>query len=291
MLITNIKALRINLISCYSLVKPHRNNMTSSHNTVSAINAFSDNYIWAIGSNKNDFITLVDPGDAKVCIDFIEKNNKILTDILITHHHADHVGGINELVQYGQQKSWSITIHGPANETIPHRNVALVENDTVTLPELELTLNVIDLPGHTLGHIAFSSEEYLFCGDTLFSGGCGRLFEGTPQQMHDSLGKLSHLSPNTLVFCAHEYTAANLHFALTVDPENSELINYFNQVTQLREQGVATIPTTIGLEKQINPFLRCQEVALQQSASDYNNQKVALGVDTFSVIRQWKNNF
>lgn len=265
--------------------------MTTSHSTVTAITAFSDNYIWAIGSPDNKQLAIVDPGDAQVCIDYIETNNQILSALLITHHHPDHVGGINDLVKYCQQKSWPLTIYGPANEDIPQRDVSLIEGDEVNLSTIGIKLKVLDLPGHTAGHIAYFNEHYLFCGDTLFSAGCGRLFEGTAQQMHHSLTKLSNLPNNTKVYCAHEYTAANLNFALTVDPENFELINYFNQVTQLRSTNQATIPTTIGLEKDINPFLRCQYQALQDSASDYSCDKVALGAETFSVLRQWKNNF
>ncbi|MFQ3287976.1 MAG: hydroxyacylglutathione hydrolase [Alteromonadaceae bacterium] len=263
--------------------------MTTS--TVTPIKAFSDNYIWSIGTTTKSNIALVDPGDAQVCIDYINKNQLILSAILITHHHADHTGGINVLVDFCKEKSWPLTIYGPANEHIPQRDIALVEDDVIELKEIDIKLTIIDLPGHTAGHIAYVNEHSLFCGDTLFSGGCGRLFEGTAQQMYQSLNKLSGLSENVQVFCAHEYTAANLAFALTVDPENIDLINYFNQVSHLRAQNKATIPSSIGLEKSINPFLRCQLAPLQQSAEDYTNSKVALGVDTFTVIRDWKNNF
>ncbi len=265
--------------------------MTMTTTIVTAINAFSDNYIWSIGTTKNNNIALVDPGDAQVCIDYINTHQLTLNSILITHHHADHTGGINALVDFCKEKAWPITIYGPANENIPQRDIALIENDMVELSQLDITLKVIDLPGHTGGHIAYVNEQYLFCGDTLFSGGCGRLFEGTAPQMYQSLNKLSALSNHIQVFCAHEYTAANLTFALTVDPENLDLINYFNQVSQLRAANKATIPSTIGLEKSINPFLRCQLTPLQQSAEDYTNGKVMLGVETFTAIRQWKDNF
>jgi len=267
-------------------------NVQNNEIKITAIHAFTDNYIWAIGSNQNNKVAIVDPGDARVCIEYIEKNRKVLSSILITHHHPDHVGGINDLVNYCKKNDWPLTIYGPANETIPQIDVALVEDDIVRLNDLAIELSIIDLPGHTAGHIAYVNDSYLFCGDTLFSGGCGRLFEGTAEQMHHSLNKLSNLSESIQVFCAHEYTAANLNFALTVDPENFELITYFNQVTNLRAQNKATIPTTIGLEKSINPFLRCQYTALQESAAAYNNDDdVELGVETFSILRQWKNNF
>jgi len=265
--------------------------MTMTTSTITAIKAFSDNYIWSIGTTKNSNIALVDPGDAQVCIDYINTHQLTLNSILITHHHADHTGGINALVDFCKEKSWPLTIYGPANEHIPQRDIPLVEDDVIELKEVDIKLTVIELPGHTTGHIAYVDEHYLFCGDTLFSGGCGRLFEGTAKQMYQSLNKLSCLSEDIQVFCAHEYTAANLAFALTVDPENIDLINYFNQVTNLRAQNKATIPSSIGLEKNINPFLRCQFSPLQQSAEHYTNGKVALGVDTFTVIRDWKNNF
>ena len=258
---------------------------------ITGINAFSDNYIWSIQSSTSNKIALVDPGDATVCLAYIEQNKLILTAILITHHHRDHVGGIETLVNYCKAQQWPLTVYGPANENIPHWDVKLIENDRVELTELGATFNVLDIPGHTAGHIAYVNDDFLFCGDTLFSAGCGRLFEGTPQQMHNSLNKLTALPSHTKVYCAHEYTAANLNFALTVDPENFELIHYFNQVNTLRAQNKPTIPTTIALEKQINPFLRCNTPAIQQSATDYNNKATVDEVDTLAVIRQWKDNF
>ena len=263
---------------------------------VTAIKAFSDNYLWAITHNSK--AALVDPGDASVCITFLEKNQLQLNSILITHHHADHTGGINELVAYCQQKQWPLTIYGPANENILHCNVKLSQDDMVHLPELAISFKVIDLPGHTAGHIAYfcdNDEEaivpLLFCGDTLFSGGCGRLFEGTPAQMLNSLTKLANLPETTQVYCAHEYTQANLQFALTLDPNNATLINYNKQVQKLRAQQQATIPTTIGLEKQINPFLRSHQPAIQASAKQFDNSVQTSKLDTFGAIRRWKDQF
>jgi len=258
---------------------------------VSMIKAFSDNYIWAISSNTGNHMALVDPGDANVCIEFIEQEQMQLSTILITHHHADHVGGINTLVEYCKSKQWPLTIYGPEKEKIPHCDVALNEQNKVTLDDLALAFRVIDLPGHTSGHIAYLAEDNLFCGDTLFSGGCGRLFEGTPSQMLTSLEKLSALPERTRVYCAHEYTQANLIFALTVEPTNSELVHYYNQVLQLREQDIATIPTSIMLEKKINPFLRCASATLLASASEFSNNNVTDKLQAFSIIRAWKDNF
>jgi hydroxyacylglutathione hydrolase len=266
---------------------------TNSPINITPIKAFSDNYIWAL-TNKN-VATLVDPGDADVCIEFLEKNQLVLNTILITHHHSDHTGGISALVDYCQQKQCSLTVYGPANEIIPHCDVQLKENDTVVIDELGLTLQIIDLPGHTAGHIAYFDNEHsspiLFCGDTLFSGGCGRLFEGSPEQMLNSLTKLADLPEHTKVYCTHEYTQANLAFALTVEPNNQNLINYNNQVNGLRNQGDSTIPSTIQLEKQINPFLRCHKQSVQASARQFSPETSATAQGTFTTIRRWKDQF
>jgi hydroxyacylglutathione hydrolase len=260
---------------------------------ITPIKAFTDNYIWAITNKK--VATLVDPGDASVCIEFLEQNKLTLNSILITHHHSDHTGGINNLVDYCQQKKWSLTVYGPASENIPHCDVKLHENDTIVLDKLNIDFRIIDLPGHTAGHIAYVTSVHLtpilFCGDTLFSGGCGRLFEGSPEQMLHSLTKLADLPNNTQVYCAHEYTQANLAFALTVEPNNQELVNYNNKVSELRSKGYATIPSTIELEKQINPFLRCHKQSIQTSAKQFATNTNATPQDTFTTIRRWKDQF
>ena len=260
---------------------------------INAIQAFSDNYIWAISNNNS--VALVDPGDADVCINYIEQNKLILNSILITHHHADHTGGINQLVTYCQQKSWPLNVYGPANENIPQCDVKLTENDVVKLPDLDITFRVIDLPGHTAGHIAYftNKEEIplLFCGDTLFSGGCGRLFEGTAEQMLTSLHKLSSLPDQTLVYCTHEYTQANLKFALTVEPNNQALITYSEQVNELRENQLITLPTSIRLENKINPFLRSHIPEIQANAKIFDSKTKDNNLSTFTAIRRWKDQF
>ncbi|WDE09589.1 hydroxyacylglutathione hydrolase [Thalassomonas haliotis] len=263
--------------------------------TVTAIKAFSDNYIWSIGSKASNEIALVDPGDAEVCIEFIERNQLQLTNILITHHHSDHVGGINALVEYCRQHDWPLTVYGPATENIPHCKVKLSEGDQVCLKAPKLSLQVLDVPGHTAGHIAYigasNSENYLFCGDTLFSGGCGRLFEGTAAQMSASLAKLAALPENTQVFCAHEYTRANLDFAVSVEPDNKDLIHYLHQVKDRRTQGLSTIPSSIGLELKINPFLRCHSPQIIDSARAFSPDEPPSQVATFSAIRALKDQF
>ncbi|TWX71961.1 hydroxyacylglutathione hydrolase [Colwellia demingiae] len=265
--------------------------MTNSHQIVTAIKAFNDNYIWAISSENKDKIALVDPGDAVVCIEYLQENNLALSAILITHYHKDHVGGIEKLLEYSKDKAWPVTVYGPATENIAQLDITLKENDTVDLTDLNCQFTVLDLPGHTKGHIAYYNEKMVFCGDTLFSGGCGRLFEGTPQQMHHSLTKLSNLAADTLIYCAHEYTQANLAFALAVEPNNIDLHNYAEQVNVKRQQNQATIPSNIALELQINPFLRCHEHSIKLAAQTYSKQTQGNDSEVFSAIRAWKDNF
>jgi len=276
-----------------STIQPINSSIGLNPVKITPIKAFSDNYIWAI-TNKQ-VATLVDPGDASVCIEFLEKNTLTLTSILITHHHSDHTGGINQLVDYCQQKKWSLTVYGPANENIPQCDVKLNENDLVVLDELNINFRIIDLPGHTAGHIAYFATDHvmpiLFCGDTLFSGGCGRLFEGSPEQMLNSLTKLADLPENTQVYCTHEYTQANLAFALTVEPNNQALVTYNKKVNELRSKGYASIPSTIQLEKQINPFLRCHKQSVQASAQQFATDSNGTPQDTFTTIRRWKDQF
>ncbi|TRX56745.1 hydroxyacylglutathione hydrolase [Thalassomonas sp. M1454] len=267
---------------------------------IKAIHAFSDNFIWCIINTSNSHCVLVDPGDANVCIDFIEQNNLHLTDILITHHHSDHVGGLAQLLEFAKANGSAITIYGPATENIKLLDQKLVQDDVISLFDSALSFSVIDLPGHTSGHIAYycaclnnstDKDDVLFCGDTLFSGGCGRLFEGTAAQMLNSLTKLSNLPEHTKVYCAHEYTLANLHFARTIEPKNSQLQSYYEKVVDLRAKDIATIPSTIGLEKQINPFLRSHCSSIKQVAEQQSTQLLETDVKVFAIIRSLKDNF
>lgn len=264
---------------------------STAKNVISPIKAFSDNYIWAISANHCDQLILVDPGDANVCIEYLEKHHKTLSAIFITHHHADHIGGIEALHQYCQDKGWQIEVYAPLHENIPFATQKLQQGDTVDLPIFDLTFNIIDLPGHTLGHIAYHADDILFCGDTLFSGGCGRIFEGTPQQMHTSLTCLKELPERTRVYCTHEYTLANLTFALTVDPTNIELVHYYNQVQALRAANKVTLPSSILREKQINPFLRCHDEKIQASVQEFTQLAMSSALETFTSLRRWKDTF
>ncbi len=268
-----------------------QNKIAERNIIVTAIPAFSDNYIWAITNTTSENLVLVDPGDAQVCIDYITANNKILTEILVTHHHSDHVGGLAALKAYCQKNKWPLTVYYPENKNIVEGDITVNETSIIDLASLNCQFSVIELPGHTLDHIAYLTEQQLFCGDTLFSGGCGRLFEGTPAQMHHSLSKLSALPETTQIYCAHEYTQTNLNFALAVEPTNLELINYYNQVQELRDNKQITLPSSIGLEKSINPFLRCHVAEVIESASLYKEMPLNSPTETFAAVRNWKDNF
>lgn len=253
------------------------------------IPAFNDNYIWLIHNEKHAVV--IDPGDAHPVIQFLEQQSLQLDAILITHHHHDHVGGIQALLSHSQDA----TVYGPAHEAIPQRQVAVDQGDQITLPPLGITLEVLAVPGHTLGHVAYvthltSEQPVLFCGDTLFSGGCGRLFEGTPAQMYASLQKLAALPTNTFVCCAHEYTLSNLMWALEVEPDNTTLQTYYEQASELRQAQQPTLPSTIGLELQINPFLRTGVPAIQLSAAAYAGQPAHSPSEVLAQLREWKNN-
>jgi len=248
--------------------------------------AFADNYIWMLHDGQSALV--VDPGDAAPVVQALQREGVQLQSILVTHHHADHTGGVDAL-----RDATGAKVYGPARETIPEPLQRLSDGDTVQT--LGLTFQVMDVPGHTAGHIAYyctsmDGAPLLFCGDTLFSGGCGRLFEGTPAQMLKSLNTLAALPGDTRVCCTHEYTLGNLKFALEVEPDNAALVAYNAQCQALRANGQVTLPSSIRLEQQINPFLRSQQPTIMASARQFD----AAGVDqhgTFATLRQWKNQY
>jgi hydroxyacylglutathione hydrolase len=268
---------------------------------IEALAAFRDNYIWLVRPEADDPRTLVvDPGDAAPVIDALERGGLELRGILVTHHHSDHVGGIEALLRWhaGRHPAEQVPVWGPAAERIPARTHALHGGETFTPPGWTQRFTVIAVPGHTLGHIAYfvsspgqDTPPALFCGDTLFSAGCGRLFEGSPAQMHQSLNKLSQLPENTTVNCAHEYTLSNLQFARVADPSNPRVVAHQARCLALRAQGLPTLPSTIGLEKSINPFLRTAQPEVVQTLERHRGHKPADAVQAFAWLREWKNDF
>jgi hydroxyacylglutathione hydrolase len=253
---------------------------------LSALPAFNDNYIWMLHDGSRAVV--VDPGDASVVQQALQAHSLNLSAILLTHHHADHTGGVDEL-----RKATGCQVIGPAFETMPEPLQRVSGGEKVQALGFEFT--VMDVPGHTAGHIAYYCEAFegrplLFCGDTLFSGGCGRLFEGTPAQMLASLDSLAALPGNTRVCCTHEYTLSNLRFARTVEPDNAPLAAYEQQCIALRASGQPTLPSSIALELQINPFLRSREPSVVRAALSFNAQADGT-VAHFAALREWKNQF
>ena len=247
------------------------------------IPAFKDNYIWLL--RKGAAAVVVDPGDAGPVLELLKREGLALTAILITHHHADHQGGVAGLLAH-----YPATVFGPAVESITGLSRPLRGGETIALPGLGVAFAVIAAPGHTLGHLAYHGAGALLCGDTLFGAGCGRVFEGTMTQMLASLERLAALPGDTAVYCAHEYTLANLRFALAVDPGNPLLQQRAAEVAALRAEGRASVPSTLAQEVATNPFLRCQEpalVAAAQSRGTSANDPLAV----FTALREWKNVF
>ena len=251
---------------------------------IEPIKAFSDNYIWLVTTNEGSIV--IDPGESKNTLDLLKNKQMHLSAILITHHHFDHTGGISDL-----NKNNTLDVYGPNNdiESITKR---VINGDVINV--IGLSFEIIEIPGHTLDHIAYYSfnegNPILFCGDTLFSGGCGRIFEGTHEQMHNSLQRLKRLPKNTKIYCGHEYTESNFKFASEVDPLNEDLQLRFNEVKELRKLEIPTLPITLESELKTNPFLRCDNKDIQESIHNrFNTPKIE--VDVFKVIREWKDNF
>jgi hydroxyacylglutathione hydrolase len=264
-------------------------NTSRSDLAVLTVPAFKDNYLWLIHDGVH--AAAVDPGDGEAILAALDAHHLTLTAILLTHHHADHIGGVPTLLNRAQ-----VPVFGPRRDGIDAVTDPLGEGDRITVPGLGLELDVLDVPGHTKGHIAYvrhtPGEHWVFCGDTLFAGGCGRLFEGTPAQMAQSLGKLAGLPDDTQVYCAHEYTLANLRFADAVEPGNQGLQLRLRDESAKRSAGLPTVPSSIGLEKGTNPFLRYQEPAIVAKLVEAGRLAADAGpVEAFAALREWKNVF
>lgn len=258
---------------------------------ISYVPAFDDNYIWFIHGlpekHAQKQIIIVDPGDEIPVIEAIDHYNYVPQAIFITHHHADHTGGVSALVE-----KYNIPVYGPANETFGRISALishpLTEDQQINLSSMGLSFNVLDVPGHTKGHIAYIGHQALFIGDTLFAGGCGRLFEGTAEQMHHSLSKLLKLDDATMVYCAHEYTQDNLIFAQRVEPDNEQLKQRIAQTNVLRSNNQPTIPSSLKLEKQTNPFLRFDHQSVKTAAQTFAQHSLDSAAEVFKTVRYWK---
>jgi hydroxyacylglutathione hydrolase len=253
---------------------------------IDALPAFSDNYLWLLQDSGKRHCAVVDPGDAAPVLAWLaEHEGWQLTDILVTHHHADHVGGVERL-----KSITGARVIGPARERIPARDLALAEGDRITV--LGLDFQVLEVPGHTLGHIAYYHADpqrpLLFCGDTLFAAGCGRLFEGTAEQMYHSLARLAELPDSTLVYCTHEYTLSNLRFAQAVEPQNATIARRLSEVQAWRAEGRISLPSNLALERETNPFLRSAEPTVRERVAEHRNGTPS---EVFASLRAWKDRF
>jgi hydroxyacylglutathione hydrolase len=246
------------------------------------IPALKDNYIWLLISDRQQSAWVVDPGEASGVLEMLKKLDLKLAGILITHHHYDHCGGVAELLSVNP----NVQVFGSTKSSNQYINCPVGEGKTILC--LGRSVNVLEIPGHTLDHVAYHLGNALFCGDTLFSVGCGKVFEGTAQQMYDSLNKLSSLSDDTQIYCGHEYTLANLQFAYHVDPQNRVLQQKLKMVSQ---QKGCTLPSLLKEEKQINPFLRCNSPEIISSVENHAGKKLSSPVEVFHHLREWKNIF
>lgn len=256
------------------------NSMLTNILEISPIPAFKDNYIWLL--RRGSHAVVVDPGDAAPVIEILSNLALTLDVILITHHHSDHIGGVTELLH-----RWPAKVYAPRREHYEFPHTPVEENDVVHLDTINLNLSVMEVPGHTLGHVAYYGANYLFCGDTLFGAGCGRLFEGTPVQMYKSLQRLAKLPKETAVYCTHEYTEHNLRFARTLDANNPALASRQTSTAVVRAANKPSLPSTIGLELETNPFLRCDTSAIQLASGTKSTNPL----DIFAAIREMRNHY
>ena len=252
--------------------------------SVYPVRAFADNYVWTL--RRGNLAAVVDPGEAKPVLDYLKAEKLQLTAILNTHHHADHVGGNAELLEH-----FKVPVYGPYDERIPTVSNRVREGDRFTLAEFGVEFQVFEIPAHTRTHIAFFGGGMLYCGDTLFACGCGRLFEGTPAQMHASLAKLAKLPADTRVYCGHEYTLSNIKFGKAVEAGNAELARWEQIAAAQRANNEPTLPSTLAQELRANPFMRCDQPEVIAAASKHAGKPLTDPVSVLGAIRDWKNNF
>jgi len=244
---------------------------------------FDDNYVWILEREGSNRVVVVDPGDGAPIIDALSQRDLEVAAVLVTHHHQDHVGGLPELI-----RCFHPPVYGSSAESIVGIDHPMGGGDRVSLPQIELSLEIVELPGHTSGHIGFIGSGCAFVGDTLFAGGCGRVFEGTMEQMHASLAKLAAQPPDTKLYCAHEYTVSNLRFARAVEPGNEALAHRLDAAETTRTVSLPTVPSTIGYELKTNPFLRCGEASVIDAAEKHSGRTLVSPSEVFAVLRTWK---
>lgn len=247
------------------------------------IEVFSDNYVWVLEREGSARVAVVDPGDGPSVVDALEARRLEAAVVLLTHHHHDHVGGLADVVA-----RFHPAVHGSGADGLPGVDCAVGDGDTVEIDDLDLALEVVALPGHTANHLGFIAPGFALVGDTLFAGGCGRVFDGTMAQMHDSLSRLASLPAETKAYCAHEYTLANLRFALKIEPDNEALAARLAAAEMARAEAHPTVPSTIGDELATNPFLRCSVPTVVAAARRRAGREVVPGAETFAVLRRWK---
>ncbi len=252
--------------------------------SVYPVRAFQDNYVWTL--RRGPYAAVVDPGEAPPVLYYLRTQKLQLTAILNTHHHADHVGGNAQLLE-----QYKVPVYGPYDERIPTVSNRVREGDRFTLPEFDIEFEVFEIPAHTRSHIAFYGDGMLYCGDTLFACGCGRLFEGTPAQMHASLAKLASLPAATRVYCGHEYTLANIKFGKAVEAGNAELAKWEQTAAAQRAKDEPTLPSTLAQELRANPFMRCDQPEVIATASTHAGRPLTDPVSVLGELREWKNKF
>lgn len=257
-----------------------------THFTVHFVPIFADNYVWLLKAADSQSVIVVDPGDAKPVLDYIAEHKLTPVALLITHHHYDHVDGIQPFLQ-----QYDVPVFGPEKEHIPAMTHPLSAIETLEVHPDFPAFRVLEVPGHTKGHIAYLIEDCLFCGDTLFSAGCGRLLGGTATQLLSSLEAISQLPLATKIYCTHEYTGANLRFAKAIEPNNADIVQRQQDVFQLRQSNQPSLPSHLALELKTNPFLRCHQRSVIQRVEQYTAQRLGNSLAVFTALREWKDQF